>query len=54
MRKINTNIDYYQLLIDSFNNNKTNDHSEQVTKLKELLLYINKLKKDFGEKNAKI
>ena len=27
---------YYQLLIDSFNNNKTNDHSEQVTKLKEL------------------
>ena len=27
---------YYQLLIDSFNNNQTNDHSEQVTKLKEL------------------
>ena len=27
---------YYQLLIDSFNNNKTNDHSEQVTKIKEL------------------
>ena len=27
---------YYQLLIDSFNNNKANDHSEQVTKLKEL------------------
>ena len=27
---------YYQLLTDSFNNNKTNDHSEQVTKLKEL------------------
>ena len=27
---------YYQLLIDSFNNNKTNDHPEQVTKIKEL------------------
>ena len=27
---------YYQLLIDSFNNNKTNDHTEQVTKIKEL------------------
>ena len=27
---------YYQLLIDSFNNNQTNEHSEQVTKLKEL------------------
>ena len=27
---------YYQLLIDSFTNNKINDHSEQVTKLKEL------------------
>ena len=27
---------YYQLLIDSFNTNKTNDHSEQVTKIKEL------------------
>ena len=27
---------YYQLLIDSFNSNTTNDHSEQVNKLKEL------------------
>ena len=27
---------YYQLLIDSFNNNKINDHSEQTTKIKEL------------------
>ena len=27
---------YYQLLIDSFNNNKINDHSEQVTKIKDL------------------
>ena len=27
---------YYQLLIDSFNSNKTNDHTEQVSKLKEL------------------
>ena len=27
---------YYQLLIDSFNINKTNDHSEQVSKIKEL------------------
>ena len=27
---------YYQLLIDSFNNNKINDHSEQVAKIKDL------------------
>ena len=27
---------YYQLLIDSFDNNKINDHSEQVSKIKEL------------------
>ena len=27
---------YYQLLIDSFNKNKTNDHSEQVAKIKDL------------------
>ena len=32
----NTKKKYYQLLIDSFNNNKINDHSEQTTKIKEL------------------
>ena len=29
----NTKKKYYQLLIDSFNNNKINDHSEQTTKM---------------------
>ena len=35
---------YYQLLIDSFNNNKINDHSEQTTKIKELFT-----KNDFND-----
>ena len=32
----NTKKKYYQLLIDSFNNNKINDHSEEITKIKDL------------------
>ena len=32
----NTKKKYYQLLIDSFNNNKINDHYEQTVKIKEL------------------
>ena len=32
----NTKKKYYQLLIDSFNDNKINDYSEQITKIKEL------------------
>ena len=47
--KKNTKKNYYQLLIDSFNDNKINDHSEQISKIKELFEKNKSNDNDFEE-----